>query len=35
MEILKLVCVFEIGVLFGVMVMCLFQGDKYEEEQEE
>lgn len=35
MEILKLICVFEMGVLFGIVVMCLFQGGKYEEEQEE
>ena len=35
MEILRLICVFEVGVLFGVAVMRLFQGDEYEEVQEE
>lgn len=35
MEIWKLFCVFEIGVLFGVAVICLLQGDEYEEEQNE
>lgn len=35
MEILRLICVFEVGVLSGVAVMCLFQGDEYEEVQEE
>lgn len=35
MECIKLFVVFELGALCGAVIMCMIQGDRYDEDEQE